>query len=405
MPVQFYVTVDGDSIRQDWMPADATYLLPASSFLRKGFRTPALPEGARCAVDWGGFVVQSKWGGDVKYCIEDYLDWLERIPGLQWAALWDLPCEAQLAPDGTEVRRRQQWTAQMAHDFIDEYIEYPWAWIPTIQGQTLDDYKLACDDMEPLIRELKEYYMELGSDAWGLAEDMEEDEGNQIEHFRVGIGSLCARKDVREIWEIVEYVTARFPDIDFHLWGVKVAALKDWPGGIPANVVSTDSAAWNGRFKSDIPTINAEMARLGMSQREYGYKVQLPKYLGSFAKATAIQRERDWDLVEDAMDAAERPDAAWNQEWRRRYGHDAQAPSVWPEYSVWGNEDRTPRREDLAARVARAKAATPSIEELAARPTVTQTYAEYLSWLDTWRASYDPPVAIEPARADDAAAA
>lgn len=356
MTVTFYATIDGDSIREQWMPEGGHYLLPASSFLRKGFRTPALPEGSKVAVDWGGFVVQSKWNGEVRYSIEDYLDWLERIPGLEWAALWDLPCEPQLAPEATEVRRRQRWTAEMAAWFIEEYADCPWAWVPTVQGQTLEDYKRACDDMEPLIRELHEYYLERGSDAWGLADEMSEREAGAILHFRIGVGSLCARKDVNEIREIVEYVAARFPEIDLHLWGVKVAALKDWPDGIPANVASTDSAAWNGRFMSDIPTINADMLARGMTQREYGYKVQLPKYLGSFARATAVQRVVDDDVVEDAMEAAERPDAAWRQDWQERYGGPPTGRAVWQDYSVWSNPERTPRRRDLAARVAHARA-------------------------------------------------
>lgn len=356
MPVEFYATIDGDSIRRDWMPPDAAYLLPASSFLRKGFRTPALPEGARVAVDWGGFVVQSKWRGAVHFSIEDYVDWLERIPNLEWAALWDLPCEPQLAPGPTEIRRRQRWTHDMARWFVEEYADCPWAWVPTIQGQTPDDYRRACDDLEPLIRELAQYYRLLNSPEW--RDELDEGEGHlgTGRAFRVGIGSLCARKDVGEIREIVEYVSSRFPDIRLHLWGVKIAALKDWPNGIPANVASTDSAAWNGRFKSDIPVINAEMARLGYSQREFGYKVQLPKYLGSFARATVAQRRIDWDVVEEAAWAAEQPDAAWLRDWTERYADSTEGLATWASYSVWANPERTPRREDLAARVEAARA-------------------------------------------------
>lgn len=48
MSIQFMATIDGDSCRPQWMEA-GSYLLPASSFLRKGFRTPRLPAGSRVA--------------------------------------------------------------------------------------------------------------------------------------------------------------------------------------------------------------------------------------------------------------------------------------------------------------------------------------------------------------------
>lgn len=347
MAVSFYATVDGDSVRPQWMPT-GSYLLPASSFLRKGFRTPHLPEGSRVAADWGGFVVQSKWKGEVRYTIEDYTEWLGRIAGLEWASLWDLPCEPELAADPDEIRRRQQWTAEMAHDFIEEYADMPWAWCPTIQGYDLADYARACDDMEPLIRELQDWYQLVNSDDFQGWIDEPNDMLGTDKAFRVGIGSLCARKDPKQIWAIVEYVISRFPDLQFHLWGVKLAALKDWPGGIPAQVVSTDSAAWNGRFGSDIPTLNADMAARGMSQRQYGYSVRLPYYLQRFAEATSGQRRMDWDAAE----AAAAPGLArWHAEWVRRYGADAPYCGTWEQYSIV-NPARQARRQDNRRRAA-----------------------------------------------------
>lgn len=284
MTISFFATIDGDSCRPQWMPA-ANYLLPASSFRRKGFRTPRLPAGSSVAADWGGFVASKLRGGDVGFTEDTYVTWLRKIPNLTWAAMWDLPCEPSIVETQGSVRLRQLWTRQHAKAFLEWYGDEPFAWVPTIQGYTLEDYKVACEDMAPLIDELHEYYATLAEDGDYLLTDETEPENpwaNLFGHFRIGVGSLCARKDVGEIQAIVNYVAGRFPGIPLHLWGVKLAALQAWAGGVPAAVTSVDSAAWNGRFGRDIATLNADMAARGMTQREYGYVVSLPRYLARF---------------------------------------------------------------------------------------------------------------------------
>lgn len=292
MAPTFYATVDADSCRPQWMP-QASYLLPASSFARKDMRTPRLPDGCDVAADWGGFVASKLRGGDVGFSEAQYVEWLRRIPDLRWAALWDLPCEPSITETQGSVRLRQLWTREHAREMVEAQWTSgdTWAWVPTVQGFDVEDYVQAVEDMRPLISELDRSYQDMATT------DYEDSEGdNPWEHcarsFRVGIGSLCARKDERQIWRIVSEVTRRLPGIPLHLWGVKVNALRNWPGGIPRNIVSTDSAAWNGRFKSDIDKCNAEQRALGMSQRQYGYAVKLPRYLESFQRAVT---RGDWD--------------------------------------------------------------------------------------------------------------
>ena len=292
MTVDFYATCDADSMRPQWMPPCA-YLLPATSFYRRDFPTPRLPAGAEVAVDWGGFVVQRRWRGELRFTVEQYVAWLRRVPGLTWAAIWDLPCEPELAGSPSAVRARQVWTRDRAAEFVEEYADEPWAWVPTIQGYAYADYKRACDDMAPIIEELAEWYWLVNRRAWQA--DLTEDGTRENpllradRRFRVGIGSLCARRNVTEIRTIVRYVADRFPGVPLHLWGVKLAALSSWHG-MPASVVSTDSAAWNGRFGADLAYINVEMRRLRMSQRQYGYQVSLPRYLARFARAAGRPR-------------------------------------------------------------------------------------------------------------------
>jgi hypothetical protein len=224
----------------------------------------------------------------------------------------DQCCEQEIT--GTNegvVRERQVWTDEMAQRFIDEHGDVPWAWVPTLQGWTVEDYLQAADDMEPLIRMLQSYYYERPGYLYETTDEPDPIELERVERnvldFRVGIGTLCARKDTAEVIAIVEALTARFPGVRFHLWGVKLAALASWPGGLPAQVVSTDSAAWNGRFGSDITEINAEQARLGQSQREHGYRVRLPRYVDRFRAAVGDQQSYRDRLPRVATPATEAP--------------------------------------------------------------------------------------------------
>jgi hypothetical protein len=295
MAVSFYATIDSDSVRPQWMQPGA-YLLPATSFFRKGFPTPTLPEGCDVALDCGGFVATRVWG-EYRFDPLDYIAWAESIPNVRWAAMFDYCCEAEItgANDGV-VRERQVWTAEMARRFLDSYGDVPWAWVPTLQGWTVADYLQAADDLEPLIRELQSFYAERLEMLYDAAGDDEPDPdelerlSRNLTDFRVGIGTLCNRKDVAEVVEIVEALVERLPGVTFHLWGVKLQALGQWPGGLPSQVVSVDSAAWNGRFGRDISVLNAEQRELGMSQRQYGYTVRLPRYLERFAAVTQQQR-------------------------------------------------------------------------------------------------------------------
>jgi hypothetical protein len=294
MAVSFYATIDSDSVRPQWMQPGA-YLLPATSFFRKGFPTPTLPEGCDVALDCGGFVATRVWG-EYRFSPGDYINWARTIPNVRWAAMFDYCCEQEVAATAGVVRQRQVWTASAARQFLAEAGDVPWAWVPTLQGWTVEDYMQAADDLEPLIRELQSFYAERVEMLYDAAGDGEPDadelarvERNMLD-FRVGIGTLCNRKDVGEVVEIVEALVERLPGVTFHLWGVKLQALGSWPGGLPSQVVSVDSAAWNGRFGRDISVLNAEQQALGMSQREYGYTVRLPRYLERFAAVTGQQR-------------------------------------------------------------------------------------------------------------------
>ena len=309
--IEFFATVDSDSIRP-YMPGGVSYLLPASSWARPLAKAGYAEDGAglfrdgippvvglpprvrRVAADCGGFVATFKWGG-FPYWSNQYVAWCETIgEPLAWAAMIDLCCEEELtstAAGTIGVYDRQQETTRLAVLFWEQYMSVPWTWVPTLQGWCIQDYVRHAEMMAPLIRQMQSYYHERP----GIEADDESDYGypgyrDRIERnasdFRVGIGTLCRRASPDLIRKIVAAVSEVLPGIPLHLWGVKLAGLtgKD----LPSAVVSVDSAAWNQRFGSNIDEHEREKVAIYRqtghvpTQREYGYRYTLPRYLDRF---------------------------------------------------------------------------------------------------------------------------
>lgn len=263
--MQFYATLSYGHTR-DYMPEDTLYLLPASSWSR-GMRkdgtlpTPKLPMHIRhVAADCGGFVASRIWG-DYKYSPQQYVDWLHTFPAgvLKWAATMDYCCEEPLT-DGQQktVIERQCKTTLNAYMFWDEWRAVPWAWVPTVQGWAIDDYARHAEELKPLIDRMQAHY--------------------DNPHFRVGIGTLCARADTQTINAVVRAVSEILPGVRLHLWGVKLGYLKSRIAP-PKQVVSFDSAAWSpGGLGRDGVVARQERLELGISQGKHLYAVALPRY-------------------------------------------------------------------------------------------------------------------------------
>ncbi len=257
-PFTFYTTVSSDLVRS-YMP-DVPVLLPASSWARKMnrfgvMRPPKLPDHVtERAADCGGYVATFKWG-DYRFSPQQYVDWLQTWQP-QWAATMDYCCEDEITSGNTGVvRARQQRTTEMAYHFWQEYKRARWCWVPTVQGWQPEDYRQHARELAPLIAEMADYYGP-GSD------------------FRVGIGTLCRRADVPTIVRITEIVAAELPGISLHIWGVKITALRHRIA-LPRAIRSCDSAAWEGAFGQGHEARRAS----GLTEREYAYKVALPRYL------------------------------------------------------------------------------------------------------------------------------
>lgn len=69
-----------------------------------------------------------------------------------------------------------------------------------------------------------------------------------------------------------------------HLWGIKLDALRSLD---LAQVVSTDSAAWHGNFRSEGDETRQRAAEAHLSMRRYAVTVKLPAYVNRVHAAVA----------------------------------------------------------------------------------------------------------------------
>ncbi len=255
--ITFYATIwaGGES---PFMPA-VPVMLPASSWARFGLRAPRLAKHiTERAADSGGFVATFRWG-DYRYTPAEYVKWLNTF-GPSWAAIMDYCCEPETAGNEGIIRQRQWRTTEMAWRFWREYRDVAWVWVPTVQGWDIDDYRRHARELRFLVLEMAAHY------GTGSA-------------YRVGIGTLCRRASAGMVQRVVYAVADELPGVPLHLWGVKLSVLRA-PVVLP-NVVSVDSAAWNGLFGSNICRWRAS----GLTEREWCYKVALAEYLSKVRSA------------------------------------------------------------------------------------------------------------------------
>lgn len=185
----------------------------------------------------------------------------------------DFCCEQEIAATAGIVRERQQKSTELAYQLYRDYRGAKWSWVATIQGWEISDYLTHAKEMKPLIKDLQR---------------------TQGANFRVGIGTLCARADSTMIRGIVSALAGELPGIPFHLWGVKLGALKS-SNHLP-QVISVDSAAWNGAFKSDLEKARSERARLGLTKREYEFIHCLPSYVERFNAAVNAPKQMTMNI-------------------------------------------------------------------------------------------------------------
>lgn len=265
MAFTFYYTIDAGSVR-DYMPS-VPVLIPASSWAnRNGYKglpaKPRLPAHiTEIAVDPGGFVFTMIQKRDYPFSDAELVEFATAM-GAQWCATKDYCCEPEITENQGIVCDRQHKTTDAAVRIWGSHKDAPFAWVPTVQGWEVDDYRTHARALRPLVEEMSAYY---------------QDRDGEESAFRVGIGTLCRRASPAMIRRVVMAVAQELPNVGFHLWGVKLTALR--PNGkqraiLPLSVKSADSAAWNGFFGRD----HEKWKGSGKRKLQYAYEDAMPEY-------------------------------------------------------------------------------------------------------------------------------
>ena len=220
----------------NWLATVMVPLFVSHRRLARCRSLPRRPEGWSWALDSGGFSELSLYGG-WRTSAEEYVAAVKRydteIGHLAFAASQDWMVEdAILAKTGLTVEDHQLRTVA---NFVE--LEQLWVksdtgrrsespFIPTLQGNTLDEY--------------------------GRCWDMYEDAGiNLGSYVLVGVGSVCRRQHTEEIREVLESLLDRDPGLPIHGFGVKGRGLKKYG----PQLCSADSLAWsfNARRHEPMP--------------------------------------------------------------------------------------------------------------------------------------------------------
>src|SRR4029077_10844037 len=236
------------------------------------------------AADCGGFKVMKKYQGIYPFSLEDYWTWLDACQP-RWAAMWDYCCMAtetgaSLSPD--QVQQNQRNTTDKAWEIWRTYRDTPWAWVPTIQGYTVQQYAQHARQMAPLIHEMWAYYQIWGYYEQFLDSTQEPPTMRRYRAFRVGIGSLVGRDHpifVRQVVLAIQDILGSF--LPLHLWGVKLRYLKS--GQQMKGVVSYDSGAFNKRFGKNLEVQKEEQEELMETQAQHLWRKLQPEYADKVA--------------------------------------------------------------------------------------------------------------------------
>lgn len=285
MDYQFLRTLWHGAVRSTVVIPPGFYLLPFSSWVRASppgrLIVPTLPEHLIIAVDSGAY--QETRMGEYRFSFEDYLLWIQALrPTPTWVVIpdwvaaseWEepiwqafpgplLPLLASVLASEVGradfVSRRQLRSVLMAYAVWDRYRTTAACWVPVIQGgNAVASYLWHALLLRPLIQEMVQHY--------GAA-------------TRIGVGGLVGRK-ASEIMEIITALSAVFPGIAFHLFGVKLRVLQLLKAAFPPSLpwLSFDSSQWNGqRVQGTIPGSKA-WKESGMTQLGYAYAIALPSY-------------------------------------------------------------------------------------------------------------------------------
>ncbi len=229
----FYVTLSGTRgfpkryIENVMISAGSLWSTQREKFVR---RNP--PDHARFFLDSGGFNCLNRFG-DYPWSHDDYVSLIQYYKP-DFVATMDYPCEPdinrRLALGGDHTTRTSLFTNQ---ERIEKTVEHTLALIkdPRVPENTT------------VIPVIQGYV----SEEYAQCISLYEDAGLFMHTDYFALGSMCRRVAVPEIRDLLIKITdtvwSTHPNIKFHLFGLKLCALKD--KAIADRAHSVDSAAWS----------------------------------------------------------------------------------------------------------------------------------------------------------------
>jgi len=176
------------------------------------FRIPDKRDGLW--VDSGGFQATRKWGTEYPFTVGECFNWAEQVVA-DYVATPDIACEPSL--DSSTVDERVVKTVSNTVEATNLYQDGQWSFelVPVLQGFTVEDYRKCATMFE----------------MYGLDTEYQ------------AIGTVCKREDTDEIHRVLSLLEDRFPDAEWHMFGLTKRAWKDrrfW-----GRFRSADTAAWN----------------------------------------------------------------------------------------------------------------------------------------------------------------
>lgn len=212
-------------------------LVSANALRRRdntGWRSAPDLDGLDVALDSAGYVAMSRYGGQYRWTVEEYVALAASRDWAWWASM-DFCCEPQIAQDQAEIERRQDltWTYLGLCDAEAERagIKPP---MPVLQGWTVADY----------LRHVATFPRA----EWPAL---------------VGVGSMCRRRltGPNGLVAVVDALDRVLPPhVRLHLFGVKSAGLTSL--GKHPRLESVDSCAWDfeARATKDVSCTMAHRA-------------------------------------------------------------------------------------------------------------------------------------------------
>lgn len=190
---------------------DFILISAASLYNGKKFKSFNPPAHKELFLDSGGFSFFNK-EGDYPFSVQEYVD-LAREIRADYVSVLDYPCEPDVVRANGKRSNIERIEATISN--AKECLKYgDLNWVMIVQGYTETEYQYSCDQ----IRE----------------------EG--LETKIIAIGTLCARKKVREAKRVISLVRRNFPNALLHGFGVDLRFIKDLK--IRGMLWSADTQAW-----------------------------------------------------------------------------------------------------------------------------------------------------------------